>query len=279
METMSNITVAARNSVFGDSAATATQPGSEPSPANAARESTKGASDGFGNIPEHAPPQPGIEPPAGGPPGEGTIDAPFDRGNEPEQTQSTSSLAAKAAAKNPVSPNPAPGSTMDNPDLSSTSDIKSALTSNDATNGLSKAASTTSSGTGSKANEAGTAKAGSHSALFGLGPKDEIGNSAIHAPKAPMEVSETIDEVGEVTAERAETGRGAEMEEDTGGYDGLKKAAMEEEQKRKNVGTAAGDNGWAASTSASASAPPNQEDDRDPSTFFVSKASCNIAIH
>lgn len=227
---------------------------------------------------EPVPPQRGIEPPAGGPPGVGTIDAPFDRGSEPEQMKSTSSLAATAAAINPVSPNPVPVGKIDNPDPSSTSDKRSALASNDAINSVKKVSSNTSSDTESRIQNAGTAKAGSHSALFGLGPKDEIGESSIHAPKAPMEVSETIDEAGEVTAQRVEPRFGGAMEDDTGGYDGLKKAAREEEQKRKNGGTAAGGNGWAAATSASALAPPDQEGDRNPSTF-PQQASCYIAAH
>lgn len=273
METISNIAIAARNSVFGESATTAPTRSSEPPAAGAPSEGIKEAPHQVDNVPEQVPTQPGTEPLSGAPLGKGTPDAPFDRGNEPEQIQATDSSAATKTATEAATDSLPPTTTtraskIDNPDPSSASDMKSAVAANDATNPVSKMISNTSSDTESKAKKAGTAKAGSHSALFGLGPKEEIGDAAIHAPKGSGEISGTFDEAAEVMAEQAEKERRGATEADTGGYVGLQKAAMEEEEKkRKNGGTAAAaaeGTGWAATTSASASALAPPEDERDP---------------
>jgi hypothetical protein len=144
--------------------------------------------------------------------------------------------------------------------------MKSAVASNDAANHpIAKAASIAASETDSvKAKRTGTAKPGSHSALFGLGPKEEPEEegATVHPPKGSGEVSGTIDEADEMPNEQAKTEKNNTNDDDTGGYLGLKKAAMEEEEKRKN-GASTNSPSWTATMATKTEA----DDDRNPSTF------------
>jgi hypothetical protein len=267
METITSIATAARNSVFGETA-TATHPGVEPPTDDTSGKGTADAPYDSGNVPEQVPTQSGTEPPSGGSPGRGTAEAPFDRGNEPEQIQVSGLTTDTAGATDTSLPsNTTPASKIDNPDPSIPSDMKSAVASNEATNTINKATSNTpSTDTESKAKKIGTAKPGSHSALFGLGPKDESssGGSAARPPKGSGELSGTIDEAGEVMGQQAEIEKRGADEDDAGGYVGLKKAAMEEEEKKKNGGGGAADGtSWTGAKSAAAA---EEEEERDPST-------------
>jgi hypothetical protein len=267
METISSIATAARNSVFGETA-TATQPGFEPPAGDASGKGTADAPHDSGNVPEQVPTQSGTEPPSGGSPGRGTAEAPFDRGNEPEQIQASGLTTDTTGATDTSLPsNTTPASKINHPDPSNPSDMKSAVASNEATNTINKVTSNTpSTDTESKAKKIGTAKPGSHSALFGLGPKDESssGGSAARPPKGSGELSGMIDEAGEVMGQQAEMEKRGADEDDTGGYVGLKKAAMEEEEKKKNGGGggAADGTSWTGAKSAAA----EEEEERDPST-------------
>jgi hypothetical protein len=279
MTTISNIATAPRNSVFGESAAT-TKSGAEPPAGDAPGKGTPEAPYDPGNVPEQAPTQPGTEPPSGGPPGKGTAEAPFDPGNEPEQTQVTGSSSGMADATEPPPSSSIPASKIDNPDPSVPSDMETALASNDAANTANQATATASSPTASdpdqnKLKKEGTAKPGSHSALFGLGPKEDrkegsggatttSSSAGIHPPKESGELSGTIDEVAEVMGEQVEMEKKGASEDDTGGYVGLKKAAMEEEEKKRN---GSGDpEGKSAPPPAAAAASKEEQEERDSST-------------
>jgi hypothetical protein len=263
METISSIATAARNSVFGETASTI-QTSVEPPAGNASGKGTADAPHDPGNVPEQVPTQSGTEPPSGGSPGRGTAEAPFDRGNEPEQIQ-----ASGLTTDTSLPSNTTPASKINNPDPSNPSDMKSAVASNEASNTINKVTSNTpSTDTESKAKKIGTAKPGSHSALFGLGPKDESssggGGGAVHPPKGSGELSGTIDEAGEMMGQQAEMEKRGADEDDTGGYVGLKKAAMEEEEKKKNGGGGAVEGtSWTGAKSAAAA---EEEEERDPST-------------
>lgn len=263
MEAISSIATMARNSVFGENP-TSTQSGTEPPAGDASGKGTSEASHDPGNVPEQVPTQPGTEPPSGGPPGKGTTaEGPSDRGNEPEQVQASGGTAHVAGATDSPPPNTTPASKIDTPDPSSPSEMKSVVASNDAANNpATKVASNAPSETDSvKAKKTGTAKPGSHSALFGLGKKEEGGDGggATHPPKGSGGVSGTIDEAAEVVNEQAELEKRGTSEDDTGGYVGLKKAAMEEEEKRRNGGATEG-RSWMAATAAK-----TEHEDRDPS--------------
>jgi hypothetical protein len=265
METLSSIATIARKSVFGEPTTTS-QSGAEPPAGEAPGKSTPEAPHDPGNVPEQAPTQPGTEPPSDGPAGKGTAEAPFDRGNEPEQVQVSGGTADAAEVTDSPPSSITPASKIDNPDPSSPAEMKSAVASNDAANHpIAKAASIAASETDSvKAKRTGTAKPGSHSALFGLGPKEEPeeGGATIHPPKGSGEVSGTIDEADEMPNEQAKTEKNNTNDDDTGGYLGLKKAAMEEEEKRKN-GASTNSPSWTATMATKTEA----DDDRNPSTF------------
>jgi hypothetical protein len=269
METITNIATAARNSVFGETAAT-TQSGTEPPAGNAPGKGTPDAPHDPGNVPEQLLTEPGIEPPSGGPAGKGTAEAPFHPGNSPEQVQVRGSTTDTTEKPDSLPTSSTPASKIDNPDPSNPSEMKSAVASNDAANAANTTTTTTTTTTEtepeSKPKKTGTAKPGSHSALFGLGPKNEDGggaSGAIHPPKGSGELSGTIDEAGETMGKQAEMEKKGLDEDDTGGYVGLKKAAMEEEEKKRNNG---GGFGGGAFATAPESKPP-EEEEREPSTF------------
>lgn len=262
METISSIATVARKSVFGENATT-TQSGTEPPAGNAPGKGTPDAPYDPGNVPEQVPTESGVEPPSGGPPGKGTADAPFDRGNEPEQVQITGGIANTTSATDSLPSNTTPASKINNPDPSNPSEMQAAVASNDASNPTSTTKvtnNTASSDTESNPKPTSTVKPGSHSALFGLGKKEDGGASdTIHPPKSSRELTGTIAEAAEVMNEQAEKESKGATEDDTGGYLGLKKAAMEEEEKRRNGGASAG-TGWAPGAAATAGW-------REPSTF------------
>ena len=263
METISSIATVARKSVFGENA-TATQSGTEPPAGDAPGKGTPDIPYDLGNVPEQVPTESGVEPPSGGPPGKGTADAPFDRGNEPEQVQITGGTANTTSTIDPLPSNTTPTSKIDNSDPSNPSEMKAAVASNGASNPTSTTKvtdHTAPSDTESKPKPTGTAKPGSHSALFGLGKKDDgDASDTIHPPKSSRELTGTIAEAAEVMNEQAEKENKGASEDDTGGYLGLKKAAMEEEEKKRNGGASEG-TGWAPGAAATAS-------EREPSTFY-----------
>ncbi|ERF72898.1 hypothetical protein EPUS_08726 [Endocarpon pusillum Z07020] len=251
METISSITTVARKSVFGENA-TATQSGTEPPTGDAPGKGTPDVPYDPGNVPEQVPTESGVEPPSGGPPGKGTADAPFDRGNEPEQVQITGGITNTTSATDSVPSNTTPAN---NPDHSNPSEIKAAVASNDASNPTSTTKlpnDTASYDTESNPQPTSTVKPSSHSALFGLGKKEDGGASdTIHPPKSSRELTGTIAEAAEVMNEQAEKESKGATEDDTGGYVGLKKAAMEEEEKRRNGGASEG-TGWAPGAAVTA---------------------------
>ena len=255
METISNMATVARNSVFGEGAATA-QSGTEPPAGGAPGKGTADAPYDPGNVPEQVPTQSGTEPPSGGPTGKSTADAPFDRGNEPEQVQVTGSSADAAGATEPPPSSVNSTNKADAPDSSAASNANPAIPSHDAAETAKPVVNDTSSETQPKAKKGGAAK--SHSALFGLCREEEEGGGGIHPPKDSGEVSGTFDEAAGVMNEQAEMDkRGAADEDDTGGYIGLKKAAMEEEEKRRKR-DAEGQTGTTATSTL--------DDERVPST-------------
>lgn len=261
METISSMATVARKSVFGESATT-TQSGTEPPAGDVPGKGTPDAPYDPGNVPEQVSIESGVEPPSGGPPGRGTADAPFDRGNEPEQVQMTGGTANTTSATDSLPSNSTPISKINNPDPSNPSEMKAAVASDDASNPTSTTEltnNTASSDTESKPKPTGTTKPISHSALFGLGKKEDGGASdAIHPPKSSRELTGTIAEAAEVMNEQAEKEKEGASEDDTGGYLGLKKAAMEEEEKKRNGGASEG-TGWAPGAAAAPS-------EREPST-------------
>lgn len=255
METISSLATVARKSVFGESATT-TQSGTEPPAGGAPGEGTKDAPYDPGNVPEQVPTVPGTEPPAGGPPGKGTIEAPFDRGNEPEQTQVTGSTTDAACATEPPPSKTTHSSKIDNPNISAPSEVTSTEAYSETANTANKVTSNTPSESDPKPKKTGTVKPTSHSALFGLGKKEE-GGGTVHPPQSSGELSGTIDEAGKELGKQADMEKKGATEDDTGGYVGLKKAAMEEEEKRRN--------GGAEMTSSAPAAAVVEDEERVPS--------------
>lgn len=256
MQTISDMATVARDSVFGQSTKN-TRSGAEPPAGGTPGEGTVDSPYDPGNVPEQIPTEPGREPPSGGPPGRGTADAPYDRGNEPEQIQVRGNPASAAADTHPLPSSSIPASKIDNPDPSSSSEMKSALAAHEAENTANKASPNASRKTESESKKANAVNPTSHSALFGLGKKEE----GVHPPKDSREVSGTIEEAGQVMGQQAEMERRGASEDDTGGYLGLRKAAMEEEERKRNGG--ADGRGGATTTTTAAAA----EENRDASAF------------
>lgn len=242
----------ARDSVFGQSTKN-TRSGAEPPAGGTPGEGTVDSPYDPGNVPEQIPTEPGTEPPSGGPPGRGTADAPYDRGNEPEQIQVCGNPASAAADTHPLPSSSIPASKIDNPDPSSSSEMKSALAAHEAENTANKASPNASRKTESESKKANAVNPTSHSALFGLGKKEE----GVHPPKDSREVSGTIEEAGQVMGQQAEMERRGASEDDTGGYLGLRKAAMEEEERKRNGG--ADGRGGATTTTTAAAAEENRD--------------------
>lgn len=239
METINNIATAARNSVFGDNSQTA---------------------------------KPDTEPPSVGVPGKGTPDAPFDRGNEPEQAQSDG-RPAETKAETLVTP-PTPASKIDNPDPAVPSEMKSAVSANDAAKSVNPTATstTTASGAGSetdsKVKPSKATQPYSHSALFGLGTKENGTKGDVHPPKDSGNLSGTCEEAGKGLTKQAAMEEKGANEDDTGGYVGLKKAAMEEEERKKKEEENQESGGDSNVVSEWKSLAAKDAEDRNPSTSY-----------
>lgn len=209
-------------------------------PVTAPGKDSKESPHDLGNVPEQLVTAPGLQSPLTGPAVTGTAEAPHDSGNKPEQIQASGT----ADTTETLPSSSIPASKIDNPDPSKPSEMKSALAAHDAatTTNPSTASMAAKTGTESQPPKTSTATTPSHSALFGLGPDAEGGASsdAIHPPKRSAEFSGTIDEAGKSTGKQAEVKKNRLDGDDTGGYVGLKKAAMEEEAKRTNGDAASG---------------------------------------
>lgn len=243
MQTISSMATVARDSVFGESP-TNTQSGAEPPAGGIPGKGTADAPYDPGNVPEQVPTESGTEPPSGGPPGKGTADAPFDRGNEPEQIQISGTSTGTTDTTGALPSSTIPASKIDNVDPSSSAEMKSALAADHAAKTANIASSNSSSHMESKSKEPHTVHPKSHSALFGLGKKEE----GVHPPKESRELTGSIEEAGKVMGEQADMERRGVSEEDTGGYNGFKKAAMEEQERMRNSGAGGGD--WATAAAA-----------------------------